>query len=70
MLSYLTNDDGKVSTLKEKFDPNFESENPGTTYINNNPNLRACGSGMYAQAKPPGTVVNATWAHPKITYPD
>ena len=48
LLSYLTNDDGKVSTLKEKFDPSFETETPGTTYINNNPNLRACGSGMYS----------------------
>lgn len=56
-----------LQTLKERMNPQNEL---GAPNLAGDSNLRACGVGMYAQARIPGTVVEATFANPQINYPE
>ena len=69
LLAYLVDGTSTTRTLKERFDPDFETKYPAANYINNDPNISVCGNGMFAQAHNPGTTIPASWAHPKINYP-
>ena len=68
LITYLADyENNTLQTLKDRMNPQNELRAPN---LASDPNLRACGVGMYAQARIPGTVVEATFAHPQINYPE
>ena len=69
LLEYLSDENLNIYPIKDRFAPDFGTRVPTATDLAGDPHLRACGTGAFAQARLPGTVVPATWAHSQIYYP-